>query len=110
MTTLRKYLEHFNHFEPFILVFFTLVIIGLLVFSFIFLFAHNNVLISYMLCELIVILVVFLLLWHPATSFSVVIQTYVLLFLGLVAAELALGLVIFIKYYRVTKNMIWEGE
>jgi NADH:ubiquinone oxidoreductase subunit K len=33
------------------------------------------------------------------------VQVYVLLILGLVAAEMALGLTLFLKFYRVTRTI-----
>jgi NADH:ubiquinone oxidoreductase subunit K len=81
---------------------FIFVAFALTVFS---LFMRKNILLTYMSCEFLLLLVLLFFLFYTSDLFLIKLQSFILLFLGLAAAEMALGLVIFIKFYRITKTI-----
>lgn len=90
-----------------------------LVFSFLFLlllffctviclFYNTNIIITYLCCELLAVIVLCTFILTTPYWLMLKVQVYVLLILGLVAAEMALGLTLFLKFYRVTRTISWK--
>jgi NADH:ubiquinone oxidoreductase subunit K len=93
-------ISNFFYFSFFFSLTFVLIVVSLLG-----LFWKTNILLTYLCCELLVVAFICFFLFLYRSLFLFKLQALLLIFLGLMAAELALGLVVFIRFYRLTKTI-----
>ncbi len=69
-------------------------------------YKQTHPLIVYMYIELIVILLISVFIFYVYTPYIIHVQILLIFILGLLAAETAIGLALFIKYFRYNRN--WQ--
>lgn len=95
----------FNY-TNFFVVFFFLTWVFLIIWLFFWMYKQTHPLIVYMYIELIIILLVSVFIFFVYTPYIIHFQLLLIFILGLLAAETAIGLALFIKYFRY--NRIWQ--